>query len=629
MPSTQQHRSLKRISGAWIPTVAGVIAATVLFFSALVSIGSIRMTARGAIDQEVRDNLARLAAVTASVIDAESHARLTDPEQEDSEHYRTLNTPLGEAIRSAEGVRFVYTLRGVGDELHFVLDGTPIGDTDGDGVEDHSFLMDIYDDPDPAAWEAIERGRITVTHEPYTDLWGTFMSGFAPIRLDDGTIDGAVGVDVSIDQYRKRLAQVDVAAMRAMIPALVLSVLAGGGAWWVARRFVRFTEEIVEHREEAVRANNAKSTLLANISHELRTPLNAIIGFVSIAGDEDRSCMERADAVATVRHNAEHLLTLINDLLDISKAEAGAVTIEPTEIDLHELIERAAAPLQLRAEEKDISFTVEGVDTLPQRVVMDRTRVRQVLLNLLSNAVKFTDQGGVRLELSARGGVLKMRVRDTGAGMKGEEIGQLFKPFTQFGLREKRQQGTGLGLTITRHLVELMGGEIVVDSQPARGTVFTVRLPLATASESDGYASCDVRADWEVLGGARIAIAEDGPDNMRLLKMILKRAGAETVCFTDGGAARDGLLGDPGRCDMLITDWDMPVLSGEGLVRKLRDSGWTRPIVSLTAHAMAEQEQACLRVGCDAHLTKPLDANKLIAVCASLLDEHGRRGRAA
>lgn len=628
MPSTHQQRYVERISGAWPPIVAGLVAASVLFIAALVSITSVRTTAKGAIDQEVRDNLARLAAVTASVIDAHAHARLTDPEQQSTEAYRTLNAPLTEAIRSAEGVRFVYTLRAVDDQMRFVLDGTPIGDADGDGVEDHSFLMDIYEDPDPAAWEAIQDGQIVVTQEPYTDLWGTFLSGFAPIRLDDGTIDGVVGVDVSVDQYRARLAQVDVAAMRAMIPALVLSVLAGAGVWWAARRFVRFTEEIVEHREEAVRANNAKSSLLANISHELRTPLNAIIGFVSIAGDDRHSCMERTDAVATVKHNAEHLLTLINDLLDISKAEAGAISIEPTEIDLPELIERAVSPLRLRAMEKRIGFEVSGLDALPPRVVLDRTRVRQVLLNLLSNAVKFTDDGRVRLELSAQGGVLEMRVRDTGPGMTEAEIDQLFKPFTQLGTREKRLQGTGLGLTISRHLTELMGGAIGVESEPGVGSVFTARIPYGSV-EAGGRAPSPERADWERLGGMRIAIAEDGPDNMRLLRMILKRAGAETVCFTDGGAARDGLLRDPGCCDMLITDWDMPVLSGEGLVRKLRESGWTRPIISLTAHAMPEQAEQCLGVGCDAHLTKPIDARRLIETCAVLMSQHGSGREAA
>lgn len=625
------HAPKHHAAGAWQPAGAGVLIALILMMASLISTAGVRLTAREVIDQEVRDNLARLASMMGSGIDAQTHHALNAPEQEASEQYRALNEPLTAAIRNTQGVRFVYTLRRVGDKLRFVLDGTPPGDADHDGVEDHSNLMEVYEDPDPAAWLAIKEQRTTITQSPYTDLWGTFLSGYAPIRLADGTIDGVVGVDVSVDQYQARLARVEQAALWALVPGMLLSLLAGLGAWWVAKRLVRHAREIVEHREVALRANDAKSRLLANISHELRTPLNAIIGFVSIAGDDRYSCMERADAVATVRHNAEHLLTLINDLLDISKAEAGAISIEATEINLPELIEQAVSPLRLRAMEKRIGFVVEGIEALPPRAKLDRTRVRQVLLNLLSNAVKFTDHGRVTLQVQVQQHTLILRVRDTGPGMSPEEVGRLFTPFTQVGDHEKRVQGTGLGLAISRHLCELMGGQIRVQSSPGEGSEFAAHIPLAIIEPADtsDETRTPTRANWEQLGGARIAIAEDGVDNMRLLKMVLKRAGAETICFVDGGAARDGLLRDPGCCDMLITDWDMPVLSGEGLVRKLRDSGWTRPIVSLTAHAMAEQEQACLGVGCDAHMTKPLDAKKLIAVCASLLDEHGRRGQAA
>lgn len=619
-----------RAAALWLPIVVGMLVAMVLMIASLISTAGVRLTAREAIDQEVRDNLARLASIVATGIDAEAHTQLNNPEQEDSDLYRTLNAPLTAAIKRTQGVRFVYTLREVDDELHFVLDGTPIGDADKDGVEDHSFLMDVYEDPDPAAMRAILERRTAITDEPYTDIWGTFLSGYAPIRLPDGTVDGVVGVDVSVDQYQARMARVDHAAQWALVPGLLLSVLVGLGSWWVARRLVRHAHEIVKHREIAVRANNAKSTLLANISHELRTPLNAIIGFVGIAGDPQTSDLEREDATNTVRHNAEHLLTLINDLLDISKAEAGAISIEPTEIDLHELIEHAVTPLQLRAMEKRIRFTVEGIEDLPRHVVLDRTRVRQVLLNLLSNAVKFTDHGRVTLRVSVSNHTLIMRVHDTGPGMSPEEVGHLFIPFTQLGTHEKRVQGTGLGLAISRHLCELMNGAIKVSSTVGEGSEFSAYIPFGVvepSEESDGAQK--VRADWELLRGARIAIAEDGPDNMRLLKMILRRAGAETSGFSDGEAARAALLGGPDQYDLLITDWDMPVLSGEGLVRKLREAGWTGPIVSLTAHAVPELARLCLSVGCDAHMTKPLDAKQLIGTCASLIKQHGRGTRAA
>ncbi len=626
-PVTAPSRSAR----LWPPAAAGIGAALLLMLASLSSIASIRAAAHEAIDQEVRQNLSRMAAMAASTIDGDAHRRLVAAPQEGGALYASLNAALRKAIDRTEGIRFVYTLRPAGDRLLFVLDGTEPGDADHDGVEDHSALMEVYENPDPAAWEAIRTRGITVTTEPYADAWGSYLSGFAPVFTGEGDLECVVGVDVSARAYHARLATVDRATALALLPAGLMSLGAGLGAWWASRRLVRYAREIVDHREEAERANNAKSALLANISHELRTPLNAIMGFVGIAADERCGAMERAEAAGTIRHNAEHLLTLINDLLDISKAEAGALTIDPTEIDLPQLIERAAAPLRLRAMEKRIGFTIEGLATLPPRAVLDRTRVRQVLLNLLGNAVKFTDEGGVGLRVSAGGGVLRLRVEDTGPGMSRDEIARLFRPFTQLGPQNKRQQGTGLGLAISRNLTELMGGRIGVESTPGRGSVFTAEIPFAPAGPAQERPGAE-RAPaptWERLEGTRIAVAEDGHDNRRLLRLILRRAGAEVIEFGEGESARAALLRDPGCCQLLVTDWDMPVLSGEGLVRTLRESGWTRPIVSLTAHAQPEQEQACLRVGCDAHLTKPLNAEALVETCAALIAQHGGGARAA
>lgn len=615
----------------WLPICAGLFVALVLVVASLISTLGVRVTARDAIDQEVRQNLSRLAAIMASSIDAEAHSRLVDAPQEDSPLYTTLTAPLTSAVRQTEGVRFVYTLRNVGSELCFVLDGTPIGDSDHDGVEDHSFLMDVYEDADPAAWRAIREQRITITESPYTDLWGTFLSGFAPIRLGDGSVDGVVGVDVSIDQYQDRLASVDTAVVWALVPGLLLSLLAGFGAWWMTCRLVQYAREILRHRRTAVRANKAKSRLLANISHEFRTPLNAIIGFSGIACDPRTDPDARQDATETIRHNAEYMLTLINDLLDISKAEAGAISIEPACTDLRWLVEQAVSPLRLLATEKGIGFAVEGVETLPECVLLDRTRVQQVLLNLLSNAVKFTDHGGVTLRVSVINQALVMRVRDTGPGMSPEEIGRLFLPFSQLGTRVKRLQGTGLGLAISRNLCELMAGTIDVESVPNEGTVFTASIPFGLVESDSGLDDqSGIRVDdGQPLTGCRIAIAEDGQDNMRLLEHLLGRAGAQTEGFPDGRQALDSMLDDPDRYDLLITDWDMPMLNGEQLVRALRESGWSGPVLSLTAHAARRHERLSLNIGCDAHMTKPLDAKKLVETCAELFARRGQDQRAA
>lgn len=611
------------------PAAIGLMAAGVLLIATLVSIAGVRRAAVVAIDQEVRDNLARLAVAVAALIDVEAHATLREAAQEDSGTYRSLAGPLSKVIRKTDGIRHVYTLRSVGEDLHFVVDGTPVGDADADGVEDHSYLMDVYENADPAAWMALRGGRVMVTREPYTDAWGTFLSGFAPLRLADGTIDGVVGVDASVDEYRARLAVVDRAAQRALVPCVVLSMLAGFVAWWVSRRLFRHAAEVEEHRAVAERANRHKSALLANISHELRTPLTAILGFVGIATDRKVGEAERAEAIATVRHNADHLLALIDDLLDMSKAEAGTITIEPVEIDVHELLRTSVAPLRQRAQDKRITLEIRGVDALPRRVVMDPTRTRQIMLNLIGNAVKFTEHGSVTVTASEGDGMLIVGVADTGPGMNSEQISRLFQAFSQVGgSMAKRREGTGLGLAISRHLAGLMGGSITVESEVGKGSVFTAVLPYgagrAEEAESDALAGEFLPAG--PLAGQRVLLAEDGADNRRLLRFILTRAGAEVMEHVDGQAALEAMMGgEGGRVDLVLTDWDMPRLDGAGLVRALRSWGWRGLVVSLTAHATEDQHRVCMEAGCDAHLTKPIDWGVLVDTCARLIEGRGKR----
>ncbi len=609
------------------PAAVGLAASCILLVGSLASIAGVRAAARAAIDREVRGNLARLASAVAATIDAESHARLTDPAQEGTPAYRRLNRALEAVVQRTDGVRYAYTLRPSHGRLHFVLDGTPPGDADHDGVEDHSFLMDEYRNPDPAAWDAARTGSVTVTAQPFTDAWGTFLSGFAPVVTRDGAVEAVVGVDASVGDYLDRLAGVDRAARRGLTPCVVISTAAGVLAWWVARRMARHARELDAHRRAAEAANRHKSVLLANISHELRTPLTAILGFVDVATDPAARPAERTEAIATVRDNADHLLALINDLLDMSKAEAGTIVIEPAEMDLHELFRTVAAPLAQRARAKGVELRLEGVDRLPRRVVMDPTRVRQILLNLIGNAVKFTDRGSVLVAARTASGALVVRVEDTGPGMDAGQVARLFRPFSQVGEDgATRRDGAGLGLAISRHLARLMGGSIGVESSPGRGSVFTAVLPYAEApAKPGGPANADAPGLPGPLAGRRVLVAEDGADNRRLLRFILERAGAEVEEHADGRDALDAMLRPGPPVDLVLTDWDMPRLDGAGLVAGLRAAGWHGPVVSLTAHAMREQQAACERAGCDAHLTKPVDRATLVDTCARLLLAPRRR----
>lgn len=616
-----------------MPLGIGIGASAVMLVVAVLSIVAVRNTARSVIDQEVRQNIARLSSAIAASIDGLAQSTLVDASQEGLEVYTRLNDPLTKVIDRTKGVRFVYTLRADGDELRFVLDGTPPGDHDNDGVEDHSNLMEVYEDPDPAAWEALTTHSIVVTPVPYTDAWGTFLSGFAPIQLPNGQVECVVGVDVSIAEYASRLASVDQAAAWALVPSCVLSLIAGIGAWWVTRRFVRYAQIVQGHRDDADRANNAKSRMLADISHELRTPLTAIAGFVDIAMDECVEHAQRVSAASTIRRNADYLLALVNDLLDMSKAQAGAIKIDPRPTCLGELIEIAVSPLRMRAQEKGIELHVKGISDLPSHGVLDHIRVRQILINLLSNAVKFTDQGRVCLNTRVMNDHLILRIEDTGSGMSPDQLSLLFQPFSQVGSAEKRKQGTGLGLAISRHLAELMGGRILVDSVLEKGSVFVAEIPMKIVDSNEQILSVPIStcAPQTTLNNARVLVADDSQDNQILIRYILTRAGAQIFEVPDGQVALEMLRSnneDSDRFDLLITDWDMPNLDGPGLIRSVRQSGNTIPIVLLTAHAMQDDELS-QKFSCDAFLTKPIDAGELVRTCADLIDQHIRSKQAA
>ncbi len=625
-PNRKPDPTPTRPDDSFRPLLIGALAAGVLLVATVLSVTRVWQAARDTIDHEVRSNLSRLATSVAATVDAPAHAGLTDPGQHAGPDYEELNAPLRRVLEQTDRVRFVYTLREHEGRVVFVLDGTPEGDADGDGVEDHSSLMEVYATPDPAAIEALRTGRVVTTEEPYTDAWGTFLSAFAPVRLPDGTVDAVVGLDVSLAEYDRRMDAVNRAAVWGVLPGLALSLAAGIAAWWVSRWMLLHAREVEGHREAAERANRAKSAILANISHELRTPLTAIKGFVEIAEDRLSDGTARIEALTTVRHNANHLLVLINDLLEMSRIEAGAIVIEPVEVDPREVVRTAVAPLALRAKDKQIALDVVGLDTLPSAAVLDPTRVRQILLNLLSNAVKFTERGRVRLVVSAGAERLVFAVEDSGPGMDESQMGQLFQPFSQVGgSAAKRREGTGLGLAISQHLAGLMGGRITVTSTPGAGSVFTAEVAYGAVETGGVVLPAGDCVPGGPLAGRRILLAEDGTDIRKLLRFILKRAGAEVEEHPDGHAALEAMHENSARIDLVVTDWDMPRLDGAGLVRGLRAMGWRGPVVSLTAHAMPEQQAACEAAGCDAHLTKPIDWALLVDTCAALIEARGKR----
>ncbi len=394
-------------------------------------------------------------------------------------------------------------------------------------------------------------------------------------------------------------------------------------------------------RAAAEAANRAKSDFLANMSHEIRTPMTAILGFTDLLLEDlqrQGATPTQLDAIRTVRVNAEHLLGIINNILDISKIEAGKLEVESIPCAPAQVLANAVALMRPQSEAKGLYLKAEYQSEIPETIRSDPTRLRQILINLVGNAIKFTERGGIRIQVDVRNPkgprpVLEFRVIDTGVGMDRQHLARLFQPFTQADTSTARKYGgSGLGLAISRRLAEALGGGITVGSLAGRGSTFTVSIPTGPltgvrmvwpADESAARPEAPVApADSSPLLNCRVLLAEDGPDNQRLISHHLKKAGASVTVAEDGRVAvarATEARGEGGPFDVILMDMQMPVLDGYEATRKLRAQGYTGPIIALTAHAMTGDREKCLECGCDAYATKPIDRKELIGTIVAQL----------
>lgn len=584
-----------------------------------------------------------------------------------------------------------------------------------------------------ALGEGGKPGEAAVTSTPHKDDWGTFVSGYEPIIGADGKQVGVLGLDQDATEYMAALWRVGWVTWLGAIPGAIAAV--GLGAMtYRSRRRLHLTlaqalaakaeadaanrgllereatiRQLYERSEAALsqakqaksdaeqaraqaeqaraqaeqakadaerskaeseRANRAKSEFLKNMSHEIRTPLTAILGYTDILEHEVNEEVRR-HTVSTIKLAGKHLLSLVNDLLDLSKVEAGQLQLEMGEVNVPAVVDEVVAMMRPRAKAKNLVVTARGEGKLPVALVSDVTRVRQVLTGLMSNGVKFTEQGGLKIWVSAspkagpvgtydreRETEITIDVEDTGIGMTEEESGRIFKVFSQVDASQTRKVGgAGMGLVLSRKLAELLGGTVtLVRSQAGKGSVFrfTMRcrepagtpwIDWQTAAPSEpGRAAADkpARAPAEAVTQAtppssedtpltgRVLIVEDSPDTQRLLAFHLRKMGLQVDMSDDGQDALD-LLQGVGRDAyvLVITDMQMPRMDGYTLVKEARRLGWQTPFVALTAHAMVEDKQRCLSVGCDAYATKPIDAAGLRKLCREWIGKRSTWGTLA
>jgi signal transduction histidine kinase/ActR/RegA family two-component response regulator len=533
-------------------------------------------------------------------------------------------------------VKDIYTFR-LRDDGKVVLLVDSETDYDRNGVyegetEARTTIGEVYEEAEPAVFAAFN-GVASFSPEPVTDRWGTWVSASYPMLGPEGRVEAVLGVDFDAREWQAAIS----GARRTVIGYLAaLVVLISVGSAMI--------NKLQDARQLAESAAAARSEFLANMSHEIRTPMTAILGFADVLLDPTAEEREKLDAAATVRRSGEHLLEVLNDVLDMSKIEAGKLGVEQRNTSMEELLRDVLGLMKGRARENRVGLHIEVRGEVPERILTDPTRVRQGLINLVANAIKFTSRGGVQVNVSCDrvGERVRFAVTDTGIGMTAEQLTRLFQPFAQADSSTTRRfGGTGLGLVITKRIAEALGGTVDVASVPGEGSTFTLTVASGPLEGVRMVTEFDLSAPSGQTHSARdsgpsivgrVLLVDDGADNRRLVSDVLRKVGATVETAENGQEALEAAIGALNGGEpfgVVLMDMQMPVLDGYGATRQLRAAGYTGQVVALTAHTLQTEREKCLAAGCDHYLTKPIDRAALVREVAERMGKPSHHARAS
>jgi signal transduction histidine kinase/DNA-binding response OmpR family regulator/HPt (histidine-containing phosphotransfer) domain-containing protein len=493
--------------------------------------------------------------------------------------------------------------------------------------------LDDYDDPKSLRLLDANPAACSLTGVPMTDMRGmTFPEAFPGVSDTDlasyaEVVRSRKAKDIGVIEYHdERMAPAYWSIKAFPLPDRCVAL-----AFENVTERRQKEEELQRMREQADAANQAKSQFLAHMSHEIRTPLNGILGFAELLRRGTRSEEQRAMFLDTIRSSGKHLLALIDEVLDLSKIEAGRMDFEHVRCSPHQVISEVLSTLRVASQQKGLSLECRWISRVPETIVTDPYRLRQLLMNVVGNAIKFTETGSVKLLVSVEAEKPEPRflieVHDTGIGIAANQLPRVFQPFNQAdGTITRRFGGTGLGLAISQHIAHALGGEITIESGLGRGSVFRITLETGSLdgikfleeppTEALTY-SGKKKSRTKDLASARILLVEDGETNRDLIKLVLSEAGASVVCAENGQLGLETATRES--FELILMDVQMPVMDGYTATRRLREQGCTTPIIALTAHAMRGDEQKCLDAGCTGYLTKPVDIDLLLRTVAEAL----------
>ena len=599
----------------------------------------------------VRTELVQLARVAATLVDGDRHRLITSQRQAGSPEHLALLAPLVKFHRATSDIIYVYTAILDKNRIYYVLGTDYLYHIEGDH-ESPELIMAPHDTMDPTLRRALEQHEVTVNEQPVKEVVRSYMSAYAPFYDTEGRFVGVMGVDMWVRDFDTRVAAIRRAGISAFAAVAMLSVLAGFVVFRLSRtaRRARRRDRIIQARlaeakqqaevqaQRAEAASKAKTDFLAMMSHEIRTPMNAVLGCADLLLETPLNAEQREFA-ETVHRSGGALLTIINDVLDYSKIEAGRMTVEQIDFDLRSVCHEVRKILLSASAERGLAMSLTYDETLPRFINGDPVRIRQVLLNLAGNAVKFTERGAVLIEVSRLDGAhVKISVVDSGIGISEEQLHLLFRRFTQAdSSTTRRYGGTGLGLAISKTLVELMGGTIGAHSVPGKGSTFWVTLPFGVVSQttpesnSSAPASVPAAAVTEanatppvVLGAVepglgRLLLVEDNFVNQRVAVYMLSKLGHQVDVAKHGREAIDIL--SKTSYDLVLMDCQMPEMDGFEATRIIRDPTSSVldhdvPVVAMTANAFPEDRTRALGSGMNDFLAKPVDRSILASMLA-------------